>query len=74
MVKRVLAKQPHHLEAMGLLAATEALQLHDDQHQADLLRARSTASRIRNAATAYLLRRRRAAGRDAAVSAGGSDV
>ncbi len=30
-VRRVLAKQPHHLEAMGLLAATEALQLHDDQ-------------------------------------------
>ncbi len=30
-VRRVLAKQPHHLEAMGLLAATEALQLHDGQ-------------------------------------------
>jgi len=30
-VRRVLAKQPHHLEAMGLLAATEALQLHDEQ-------------------------------------------
>ena len=29
--RRVLARQPHHLEAMGLLAATEALQLHDDQ-------------------------------------------
>ena len=30
-VSRVLAKQPNHLEAMGLLAATEALQLHDAQ-------------------------------------------
>ena len=30
-VRRVLAMQPHHLEAMGLLAATEALQLHDEQ-------------------------------------------
>jgi tetratricopeptide (TPR) repeat protein len=28
-VRRVLATQPHHLEAMGLLAATEALQLHE---------------------------------------------
>jgi tetratricopeptide (TPR) repeat protein len=33
-VRRVLARQPHHLEAMGLLAATEALQLHDDQTKA----------------------------------------
>ena len=31
VVGHVLAKQPHHLEAMGLLAATEALQLHDDE-------------------------------------------
>ena len=30
-VRRVLTKQPHDLEAMGLLAATEALQLHDAQ-------------------------------------------
>ncbi len=30
-VRRVLARQPQHLEAMGLLAATEALQLHTDQ-------------------------------------------
>ena len=30
-VRRVLAKQPKNLEAMGLLAATEALQLHDEK-------------------------------------------
>lgn len=30
-VNRVLAKQPQNIEALGLLAATEALQLHDDK-------------------------------------------
>jgi tetratricopeptide (TPR) repeat protein len=35
-VRRVLKRQPKNLEAMGLLAATEALQLHDDQMTATL--------------------------------------
>jgi tetratricopeptide (TPR) repeat protein len=30
-VRRVLQEQPRNIEAMGLLAATEALQLHDDE-------------------------------------------
>ena len=35
-VRRVLEKQPKNIEAMGLLAATEALQLHDDKTAAIL--------------------------------------
>jgi Flp pilus assembly protein TadD len=35
-VQRVLAKQPKNLEALGLLAAVDALELHDDQTAAVL--------------------------------------
>jgi tetratricopeptide (TPR) repeat protein len=50
-VRRVLAKQPKHIEAMGLLAATEALQLHDEK-TAEILK--QVESLDAGNATAYL--------------------
>jgi tetratricopeptide (TPR) repeat protein len=35
-VQRILARQPHHLEALGLLAAAQALQLHEQEMIATL--------------------------------------